>query len=358
MRVIKTSTREIDRFITGTIDAEYYDIGQAYGHLVKSAGVPTVTHALAGRLYLSKTGWLLLNVPNALVRGLFDALDEQGVELPPQPDDGILNAHITVMTDKEVEQIGGGNNISERGHSYRFNLGRVKEVKPSGWDGISKVWFVEIYSPELQNLRKSYGLSALPNGDHPLHISFGVRRTNAFKEGSDKTADIGNKRLDISDIYDGPAHAAKWGFNKTKDTTKALYGKMEQRYGPGMAKIIMASYAVGAPVPGPMSGLLTAGPVMGVGEIMRLFRNRREKKAEEDDKPKESVKDKPHVMTIRRITCVQIIADTGRSDNKENKNENSTDDSSKHIRSFMESLLNKPSKSIISNDADDKEDAS
>ena len=37
---------------------------------------------LADPIAMVKSGWVLLSVPNALVRGCFAALDEPGVELP------------------------------------------------------------------------------------------------------------------------------------------------------------------------------------------------------------------------------------------------------------------------------------
>lgn len=137
---------------------------------------PTTSYGLAGRLYVSKSGWGLLSVPNALVRGAFDALDEQGVELPTN-DDGMLQAHISVFRPEDIEQIGGKDKLTERGHSFRYTLGRVKTVTPQGWDEMSKVWMIEAHSPALERLRKSYGLSALPkDGRFKFHITIGVRR--------------------------------------------------------------------------------------------------------------------------------------------------------------------------------------
>ena len=59
-----------------------YAIGSAHLWLAKDAATPKAVYSLAGRLYLSKSGWLLLDVPAAFVRGLFDALHEPGAELP------------------------------------------------------------------------------------------------------------------------------------------------------------------------------------------------------------------------------------------------------------------------------------
>ncbi len=146
---------------------------------------PTTTHSLAGQLYLSNSGWILLSVPNALANGLFKAMDEPGVELPPGSDDGPFNAHISVMRPEELEGLGGGEKITERGKTFRYGLGPIREVEPAGWDGMAKCWFVTVISPDLQELRLSYGLSPRPNQNKfDFHISFAVRRRGVLGRNS------------------------------------------------------------------------------------------------------------------------------------------------------------------------------
>ena len=157
---------------------------------VKAAGDLEHFHNLAGRLYVSESGWGFLSVPNALVHGAFDALDEPGVELP-KGDNGRVTAHISVFRPEDIEQIGGKDKITERGHSFKYSLGRTAAVNPSGWDGMSKVWMIEVRSPELKQLRKSYGLSPLPKDNKfQFHITFAIRRTGVL-QGSEirKAAD-------------------------------------------------------------------------------------------------------------------------------------------------------------------------
>lgn len=137
---------------------------------------PEVSYTLAGTLQLSASGWLLLNVPNALVQGVFSAMQEPGLELPPSDSDGRLNAHISVMSKKEVAAI-GPDKISERGKQFRYTLGRFYAVNPDGWLDFDVVYMIRIHSPELQALRRSYGLSSLPgNGRKEFHITCAVRR--------------------------------------------------------------------------------------------------------------------------------------------------------------------------------------
>lgn len=144
--------------------------------------IPTLSYGLRGKLYLSSTGWIMLSVPNALGRGCYDSLREPGKELPGEREGG-YNAHISVMRPEELARIGGSDKIDERGHEFSFTLGPVREVTPVSWDGVSKVWYVEVHSPELEALRKSYGLTPLPNENrYKFHITFAIRRRGVLHD--------------------------------------------------------------------------------------------------------------------------------------------------------------------------------
>lgn len=143
--------------------------------LAKEAGDAKPSYALSGLLYLSDSGYLLLSVPNALVRGVFAAMHEHGVELPLR--DGKLEAHISVMRPEEIAALGGPEKLTERGKRYRYRLGGLVTAAPAGWPEMAKVWMLRVYSPELQALRKSYGLSPLPNNNqYDFHCTVAVRR--------------------------------------------------------------------------------------------------------------------------------------------------------------------------------------
>jgi hypothetical protein len=176
------------------IDRSFYQAAHTAVHLYLAGGqvkqADSVTsYSLKGRLYLSQSGWLLMSVPNALGRGAFDALQEQGVELPTRDTDdpdAVFNAHVSVMNPDEVAKLGGPAKITERGHMMRYTLGPVKEITPGNWNGVSRVWAIEVNSPELKNLRKSYGLTPLPGptGDWAFHITFAIRRRRVLQPGS------------------------------------------------------------------------------------------------------------------------------------------------------------------------------
>lgn len=151
------------------------DVATAYEKRAEAVSEPEVSYNLSGVLQLSSSGWLLLTVPNVLVYGVFSAMREPGIELPPGPG-GRLNAHISVMSKEEVAKI-GPDKITERGKSFHYTLGRFYAVEPSGWPSVAKAYFIRVSSPQLQELRLSYGLSALPSGGaKPFHITCAVKQ--------------------------------------------------------------------------------------------------------------------------------------------------------------------------------------
>jgi hypothetical protein len=175
-----------------------YEIGGALGAIYvamreKWAAAPELSYGLKGRLYFSRTGWLLLSVPNALGRGAFDALNEQGIELPYSDSTNGYNAHISVMSPEDIERIpGGADAVNERGHEVAYTLGPVRHVQPRGQAEMEKVWFIEVHSPALERLRRSYGLTSRPRDNrHRFHISFAVRRKAVLREnGTSKAASL------------------------------------------------------------------------------------------------------------------------------------------------------------------------
>jgi hypothetical protein len=158
---------------------------------------------LKGKLYLSKSGFLLLSVPNAVGRGAFKALHEAGVELPPSTNGEGYNAHITVARDTEVEQI-GASKITERGRDFSYSLGQIKDFNPSGWAEMNRCWVIQVKSPELEKLRRSYGLPALPTKPDgtamQFHCTFAVRRSGVLGSNEkSKVQDSERKPIKITD---------------------------------------------------------------------------------------------------------------------------------------------------------------
>lgn len=149
-----------------------------YG-LVKTSATESDCVSLSGRLYVSGNSSLALSVPNALVRGAFDALGEPGTELPAINER--IQAHILVMTPNELKSVGGPDAIKERGHSFSYSLKETRSLASTAWPDISKIWYITVDSSDLRNLRRSYGLSPLLQDDD-FRIVFAIRRRNVFRD--------------------------------------------------------------------------------------------------------------------------------------------------------------------------------
>jgi len=191
----------------------------------QGADTPDLSYGLTGRLYLSQSGWLMLSVPNALGRGAFQALNAPGVELPVQGSSGQYNAHISVMRPEEVLKCGGPDKVLERGKEFSFTLGPVREVNPDGWDEMERAWFIQVRSPDLEKLRKSYGLSALPsNNKYDFHITFAVRRKHVTRDNNLMMRRVGdiirNPSKYFDDKYTRKEASTGW---EVKDS--AIHGK-------------------------------------------------------------------------------------------------------------------------------------
>jgi hypothetical protein len=147
---------------------------------VKLANDAAPAYNLAGMLYVSYSKgkpWLLLSVPNAMLHGIFQAMDEPGIEEPVDSDNQRVNAHITVMRPEELDSLGGPDAITERGKRFNYTVGRLISFEPTGWANVSRVWALRVHSPELQLLRRTYGLSSLPSeGKFDFHITCAIRR--------------------------------------------------------------------------------------------------------------------------------------------------------------------------------------
>ncbi len=135
---------------------------------------------MTGLLQVTNSGYLIIGVPTALVRGIFDAMNEPGISLPDSVDEGALRAGIVVMTPAELEQIGGSDHISERGKNFTYYLAGLKETQAVSWPGVSTCWHMKIKSPDLGKLRRSYGLPAKVEGDSAFSIVVAVRKTGVL----------------------------------------------------------------------------------------------------------------------------------------------------------------------------------
>jgi len=144
----------------------------------QAAAGESITYSLTGLFYVTTVNgkhWGLLSAPAALVRGLLDAMHEPG--MTPLVHKGRLLSHIVVMSPSEIEAVGGPDRLkADRGKPFRYTIGRLVSFEPA-WPGVSRCWALRIHSPELQQLRRTYGLSGLPDGGRgEFRILVGIRK--------------------------------------------------------------------------------------------------------------------------------------------------------------------------------------
>jgi hypothetical protein len=86
---------------------------------------------------------------------------------------------------------GGPDKVTERGKQFRYSIGRLMEVVPDGWADMAKVWFLKVHSPDLQALRRSYGLSSLPkDGKYDFHVTCAVRRKKVLGRNDSRKGEL------------------------------------------------------------------------------------------------------------------------------------------------------------------------
>jgi len=95
-----------------------------------------------------------------------------------------VGAHISVMKKEETTDL----TIKEIGDQFEFFVDGFHCVKPDGWDGVERVYFLTVKSPDLEILRKKYKLTNKIDG-HEFHITVGVERSEDLgKALTDKSA--------------------------------------------------------------------------------------------------------------------------------------------------------------------------
>lgn len=146
-------------------------VGRKLVHINKEASERLKSVTLKGTLRQRDNGFLYLDISNNVIHGMYSLIDEEDIDKPPYFGDGEVGAHVSVAYEEEVEDL----EIKEIGKEYNFKLGKFYSTNPEGWDKMERVWFVEVVAPELEKLRKKYGLSKLLNG-HKFHITVAVRR--------------------------------------------------------------------------------------------------------------------------------------------------------------------------------------
>jgi len=129
--------------------------------------------SLTGKLQQAPNGFVYLDLNDKLMEGLYSLIDEDGLLKPPyhQKKYNEVGTHVSVMYEDETE----GLDIKEVGKEFNFELGDFKKTNPEGWDEMKNVYFIQINSEELEDLRKKYDLSKKLNG-HEFHVTIAVEK--------------------------------------------------------------------------------------------------------------------------------------------------------------------------------------
>jgi len=140
-----------------------------------------------GKLQATGSGWVLLDVHKGLCDSAYYNLKTEGVECEPHCD----SPHISVLSKDEVAQLKEKygfkwEGVAKIGQPFKFYLKRMVDLVPHAWDGVDRVWFLEVESPQLRKYRKSLGFTELPKNrqhghDMRFHITFAIRKSSIKK---------------------------------------------------------------------------------------------------------------------------------------------------------------------------------
>ncbi len=133
-----------------------------------------------GRLEVNEEGYVYVNIEDHYIHDLIAFIEDQGFEKPPYfENSSLVGAHITVIYPEEATTY-HLYQLSERGKSIRFKPKEciVVDAEKTGrkeLEGVDKICLITIDAPELEKIRKKYGL---PKPSHEFHITIGVHREN------------------------------------------------------------------------------------------------------------------------------------------------------------------------------------
>ena len=156
-----------------------------------------------GKLRSTDSGWVLLDVHKGLCESAYHNLKMEGIDCEPKFD----NPHISVLRKEEVDELKKKHGlkwegVARIGQPFKFYLKRMVDLVPHDWDGMDRVWFLEVESPQLRKYRKSLGFPELPKNDSHgydmrFHITFAVHR------GARKAAELFTERRANYGVGDG-----------------------------------------------------------------------------------------------------------------------------------------------------------
>lgn len=118
----------------------------------------------------SSSGFVYVKLDDSFIHKLIPFIQDEGFEEPPYfGDPALVGAHITVIYPSELNQ-----EVEECGEEITFVPRECQVVRPLRWEGINEVYILVVDAPELDKIRKKYGLE---KQTYDFHVTIGVKKT-------------------------------------------------------------------------------------------------------------------------------------------------------------------------------------
>jgi hypothetical protein len=130
---------------------------------------------LQATLKQDSKGFTYLDIPDEDLKDLYSFFKQAGMELPPYFGPKMAGAHVSVIESQEMRQLKHVP-IQEIGQTFHFRIAELTTLKPIGFKGTSKVWFLTLACPQLETVRTRYGLAPRLHEDHDFHLTFAIEK--------------------------------------------------------------------------------------------------------------------------------------------------------------------------------------
>lgn len=118
--------------------------------------------------------FLYLEVPNEVIDAFLKMIPERGLGKPSLANHPTeyVGAHISVIYPEEMKRV--KKRVKEIGDDFQYTLGKLYRTRPDKWGDVEEVYFITVNSPQLEGLRRKYGLRPKLN-DHDFHLTVAIR---------------------------------------------------------------------------------------------------------------------------------------------------------------------------------------
>lgn len=129
-----------------------------------------------GILRQDNQGFVYLELPNDFITTLFPLINDCMCKTMPLHQIEPSPAHIPVILPHEWATKKGWGEIKEIQQAISFEITQLSSLSPKRWFGVEKVYFLNVKSPELEQLRQRYQLPSLIRG-HDFLIAIAYKKT-------------------------------------------------------------------------------------------------------------------------------------------------------------------------------------